>query len=217
MRNSPLNRALPALTLVALTVSGCSSSDGGKDTPAGATASQVCGGFAKDPAVGSALVAVVGEDRLLDDRSEAETTVRALRSSDGKLTLKELGSGSPFCVLKNADDGEQALRIEFREAVTIDGTRDTATFSYFSTGEMSLSSDRFAKLQFNCVMKSPTKKVIVTASLSREGNTATVTAASLPVRQVTVLNAAARKMSTALGCTNDTKLVTGVPAAYGRG
>ncbi|MFD9224419.1 hypothetical protein ACFWDI_31505 [Streptomyces sp. NPDC060064] len=189
---------------------GCSSDNGGKDAMKGKPVADVCDGFAKDAPALNALRAIVGDGDFADDRSLPDETLKALREADGELTTKELASGTPLCRLQAAKDGESALDIDFREALVVPKGRDRPTFSYFITGEDALSANRFAKILFECRMKEPAKKIIVAAELERS-NKSEASEKDLPGLQITVLNAAARKVAAELGCQNDTKLVSGVP------
>ncbi|MFD9034585.1 hypothetical protein ACFVZW_26125 [Streptomyces sp. NPDC059567] len=203
-----MSRLMVAAVAAILATTACAAD--GEGAAKGKTAADVCGGFAKDASPLAALTAIAGEGGLTDDRSKPDETLETLREADGKLTTQELATGSPFCRLRNASDGESVFDITFREALVVPGTRDRATFHYFSTGADALSSDRYAQIMFPCRMEEPAKDIIVSAELERPGESDASTA-NIPGLQVTVLNAAARSVATALGC-GDPKLVDGVPA-----
>ncbi|MFJ9829396.1 hypothetical protein ACIRSU_34210 [Streptomyces sp. NPDC101160] len=221
MRSPLSGRLRPALILglALVSLTACSSGDGagpgGHDTAAeGRSATEVCGGFAKSGPTLAALTALVGGDGLSDDRSEPEATLKALQEADGKLSPQEMASGSPFCRLRKAGDSESALDIVFREALVIPHSRDDQTFRSFATGAEAESSNRYAKILFNCRTPGPARDLIVAAELERLNETS-AGSQDTAVHQITVLNAAARAMAAKLGCQN-TELVDGVPAAVKR-
>ncbi|MFE7773185.1 hypothetical protein ACFU5O_04650 [Streptomyces sp. NPDC057445] len=215
MRTALRTLMVPALAVFLAATAGCSDDHDGEGVAKGKQAEAVCGAFAKDaPALG-ALKALVGNGGLVDDRSQRDETLKALRDADGELSTKELANGSPFCRLQTASDGEAALDIVFREAVAFPDGSDTASFAAFSTGESAQASDRYAKIAFKCRMKESAKEIGVAAELERPGETKAAQK-DLPALQVTVLNAAARTVAAGLGCQNDTKLVAGVPSAADR-
>lgn len=206
---------VPGALLALAAAAGCSSGGdgdgGGPDGAKGKAVAAVCGGFAKEGAAFDALKAIAGDGDLTDDRSQPDETLSALRDADGKLTTQEMASGSPFCRLRTAKDGEPTVNISFREALVVTPHKPGDTgFAPFTTGESAISSNRFASISFKCRMKEPAKEIIVAAELERPGKGAAETK-DLPASQITVLNAAARKVATDLGCQNDTKLVEGVP------
>lgn len=118
--------------------------------------------------------------------------------------------GIPFCWLLPAKDGGADLRIEFREAGEVPERDARLKVTYFSTGGMASSSDSLASVFFKCRMKAPAHEIVIAAQLrGPEGNKAPEK--DIRANQITVANAAARKVAADLGCQNDTKLVAGVP------
>jgi len=201
--------AVAAVAALASLVAGCS--DGG-DGPSAVTSGDICGGFTRAEAARSALTALTGGDRLTQDAYEPDATLKALREADGRLSPRELASGTLFCRLRKAGDAEPALTVDFREALVIPRSPGDDTFTAFATGAEAKSSTHFAKILFHCPRPAPAKPLIVAAELERSNKTS-LSPEDLAAHQITVLNAAARAVAERLGCEGTgTGLVEGVPS-----
>ncbi|WP_237537515.1 hypothetical protein [Streptomyces sp. SID2999] len=62
---------------------------GAGDEDAGVRADEVCGRFARTPAVASALAKLAGTDRFSENGSEPEKALATLRAADGKVEDSE--------------------------------------------------------------------------------------------------------------------------------
>ncbi|MFE5656783.1 hypothetical protein ACFQ9H_11460 [Streptomyces sp. NPDC056517] len=200
------------LVLLALSATACSS--GGDDATAkGQSASEVCGGFAGDPAVTSALDAIAGKGAsLTSDGSEPERVLTDLRKAartpqSGKERMRDI----PFCKLETAGDEKNVLGITLREALAVpkgDAVKEFATF--YSTGRRATSALLHASIYFTCRMPAPAHEIVLVAELDRaDENEADHPA--IRDEQITLTNAAARHVAAELGCAG-TELVEGVPA-----
>ncbi|MEU9014132.1 hypothetical protein AB0D12_31065 [Streptomyces sp. NPDC048479] len=206
---------LVPVVAVAVTA-GCSSDNGsgGGRKVQGDPADTVCGAFAKDAPASAALKAVAGGGNFTSDLSESDKVLDTLReASRTEQSGKARPQGIPFCWLLPAKGGEAGgLRIEFREALEVPerDARLEKSVTYFSTGEAASSSDTRALVSFKCRMKAPAHEIVITAELQGSGGNQ-APEKNIRANQVTVANAAARKVAADLGCQNDTKLVNGVP------
>ncbi|MEU2078976.1 hypothetical protein [Streptomyces sp. NPDC013489] len=200
------------LVLLALSATACSS--GGDDVAKGQPASEVCGGFAGEPAAASALEAIAGKGAsLTSDGSEPERVLTDLRQAartpqPGKKRMK----GIPFCTLEMAGDEKNVLGITFREALAVptgDSVKEFATF--YSTGRRATSSDLYASIYFTCRMPAPAHAIVLDVELERADENE-ADHPGIRDEQITLANTAARKVAAELGCAG-TELVEGVPAA----
>lgn len=159
MRITTRRILLPAAAL-AMAAAGCT--PGTDDAaPSGQSASEVCGGFAEEPGVASALEAIAGKDvRLTADRSEPDRVLSELRKAartpqSGKRRME----GIPFCTLETAGDEKNVLSITLREALAVpgsDASKDLVTA--YTTGRLATSSDLYAAIYFTCRMpRRPTR------------------------------------------------------------
>lgn len=198
-----------AAVVVLAATAGCSSDDG-KDAAKGKPATEVCGAFAKDATASAALKAIAGEGNFRSNLSEPGKVLDTLReAARTEQSGKQRTQGIPFCWLLPAKGGEVDLRIEFREAAEVPERDARLKVTYFSTGERASSSDSLASVYFKCGMKAPAHEIVIAAQLrGPEGSKATE---DIRANQITVANAAARKVAADLGCQNDTKLVSWVP------
>ncbi|MGW4853005.1 hypothetical protein ACWEPZ_17440 [Streptomyces sp. NPDC004288] len=201
---------LPAAALV-LAATGCSTGGDEAASP-GQAASEVCGGFARQPDAAAALEAIAGEGaRLTSDPSEPARVLSELRKAartpqSGKQRMK----GVPFCVLETAGDEKNVLDITFREALAVPGTggvKDIATI--YSTGRRATSSDLYASVYFTCALPAPAHTIVLDAELERADENE-ADHPGIREQQITLANAAARHVAAELGCT-DTELVDGLP------
>ncbi|UUN27152.1 hypothetical protein [Streptomyces sp. FIT100] len=211
--SATLRRIVLPAVLVAMVTAGCSSGTDGGEEDRGLPADEVCGAFAKEPQPSSALKAIAGEGNFTSDLSEPEKVIGSLR--DAARTdqgAKTRTQPIPFCWLLPAKGGEWDLQVTFREALSVPerDTRLQETVTYFTTGERASSSDSLASVFFACRMKDPAHEIFIQAQLEAPGVNE-VPEKERRAHQVTVANAAARKVASDLGCQNDTKLVSGVP------
>ncbi|MET9801334.1 hypothetical protein [Streptomyces sp. NPDC006368] len=215
MRTTVSRVMLPAVVVMAVTA-GCSSDSGGAEEDLGKPAGEVCGAFAKDPQPSAALKAIGGE-RFRDDLSDPDEVLQTLRQVAEIEQSAKMGKprmqGKDFCWLFPAKGGDDAIRIQFRESLGVPGrdARLAGKVTYFSTGERASSSDGLTSVFFKCRMKPPAHEITLQAWF--EGpDVPKAPRQKFRSLQVTVVNAAARKVAADLACQNDTKLVTGVPA-----
>lgn len=202
---------LPTAVLVMALV-GCTPGFG-STTPKGQPASEVCGGFAVDPVVATALEAIAGKGAsLTSDGSEPDRVLTDLRKAartpqSGKKRLQ----GIPFCKLETAVDEKNVLDITFREALAVptgDAVKEFATF--YSTGRQATSAILHASIYFTCRMPAPAHEIVLVTELDRADENE-ADHPGIRDEQITLANAAARHVAAALGCA-DTRLVAGVPA-----
>jgi hypothetical protein len=197
--------------VVAMVVTaGCSSDSGGGEKAEGESANEVCGAFAKDAASSAALKVIAGGGNFTSDLSEPDKVLDTLReAARTEQSGKQRIQGIPFCWLLPAEGGEASVRIEFREASEVPEQDARLKATYFSTGERAWSSDSLASVYFKCRMKAPAHEVVIAAQLQPpDGNKASQK--DIRTDQITVVNAAARKVAADLGCRNH-GLVAGVP------
>ncbi|MFD3535639.1 hypothetical protein [Streptomyces sp. NPDC058664] len=196
--------------LVAVLASACSA--GGEAGPKGQSAAEVCGGFAKDPAVSSALEAIAGKDASLTSAGSEPEKVRTdlRKAATTPQSGKKRTRGIPFCALETAGDEKNVLTITLREALAVPtgdaGKQSTTTYS---TGRLATSSDLYASIYFTCRMKPPAHEMILDVELERADENE-ADHPGIRDEQITLANAAARKVSKELGCEED-GLATGVP------
>ncbi|MFE2556841.1 hypothetical protein ACFXGT_12530 [Streptomyces sp. NPDC059352] len=202
---------LPAVVLV-MAVVGCTP---GSDsaTPKGQPASEVCGGFAADPVVATALEAIAGKGAsLTSDGSEPDRVLTDLRKAartpqSGKKRLR----GIPLCRLETAGDEKDVLSITLREALAVPTSDASKEFvTSYSTGRLATSSDLFASIYFTCRMPAPAHEIVLVTELDRADENES-DHPGIRDEQITLAHAAARHVAAALGCA-DTRLVRGVPA-----
>ncbi|ROQ32634.1 hypothetical protein EDD98_1626 [Streptomyces sp. PanSC19] len=202
---------LPAAAL-AMAAAGCT--PGSDDAaPRGQTASEVCGGFAQEPAAASALEAIAGKDvRLTADRSEPDRVLAELRkAARTPQSGKQRMEGIPFCTLEAAGDEKNVLSITLREALAVPaGEAAKASVTAYSTGRLATSSDLFASVYFTCRTPAPAHEIVLDAELERADENE-ADHAGIRDEQITLANAAARHVAAELGCTG-TGLVEGTPA-----
>ncbi|GGV12952.1 hypothetical protein GCM10010275_62500 [Streptomyces litmocidini] len=211
MRPTAHSILLPVAAL-AMATAGCTS--GSDDAaPQGQPASEVCGGFAREPDAASALEAIAGKDvRLTADRSDPERVLGELRKAartpqGGKQRME----GIPFCTLEAAGDEKNVLNITLREALAVPtGEAAKTSVTAYSTGRLATSSDLFASVYFTCRMPAPAHEIVLDAELERADENE-ADHAGIRDEQITLANAAARHVAAELGCTG-TGLVRGVPA-----
>jgi hypothetical protein len=212
MRTALRMLMVPAVVVMAVTV-GCSSNGGGGTEDQGKPPGEVCGAFAKDAPSSAALAAIAGKGNLTNRLSEPDEVLKALReAARTEQQGKERMKGIPFCWLQRAKDGKPVLHVTFREALALPSrdAADEAVATFFSTGELASSSVAFAPVYFKCRMKAPAHEILIAAELERSDENK-APEKDIRTNQMTVVNAAARKVAADLGCQNDTKLVTGQP------
>ncbi|MFF9848235.1 hypothetical protein [Streptomyces litmocidini] len=212
MRTTTVHRIVLPVAALALAATGCTK--GTDDAAAkGQAASEVCGGFAEEPRVASALEAVAGKDvRLTADRSEPDSVVSELRkAARTPQSGKERMRGIPFCTLEAAADEKNVLTVTLREALAVPtGEASKASVTAYSTGRLATSSDLFASVYFTCRMPAPAHEIVLAAELERADENE-ADHAGIRDEQITLANAAARHVAAELGCTG-TGLAKGVPA-----
>ncbi|MGW8765534.1 hypothetical protein ACWGN5_23835 [Streptomyces sp. NPDC055815] len=207
-----VHRIVLPVAVLAMAATGCT--QGTDDTAAkGQAAPEVCGGFAKEPGVASALEAIAGKGvRLTSDRSEPDRVVSELRkAARTPQSGKERMRGIPFCTLEAAEDGKNVLSITLREALAVPGgnsSKDLVTT--YATGRLATSSDLFASLYFDCRMPAPAHAIVLDAELERADENE-ADHAGVRDEQIVLVNAAARHVGAELGCA-ETRLAEGVPA-----
>ncbi|MFH9722412.1 hypothetical protein ACH4M4_05550 [Streptomyces sp. NPDC017254] len=201
-----------AVALLSVVATGCSAGGDGA-VATGRQASEVCGGFAGEPAVAAALEAVAGKgvpltseqsepDRVLDELRKAARTPQA-----GKPRMERV----PFCELEVAADEKNVLTLFFREALAVPGNDGAeGRVTAYSTGRRATSSDLHASIYFTCRMKAPAHDIVIDAELERADENE-ADHPGIRAEQITLANAAARHVADKLGCA-DTGLVDGVPA-----
>ncbi|WP_309057822.1 hypothetical protein [Streptomyces sp.] len=211
MRSS--RAAIAAAVMVTSLLTGCSGAGDGGDRTAetkGRTAAEVCGGFAGEPSVAEALAAIAGEGvPFSSDTVRPEKVITDLqKAARAPQSGKRWMDGVPFCELEQAHDGRRILDITVREALAVpahDGKVSTA----YSSGLRATSSDLFAAVYFSCQLKAPAHEIIVVAELQRPLDHP-ADHPGIRDDQVTVVNAAARRVAADLGCA-DTRLAAGAP------
>ncbi|MGW6395856.1 hypothetical protein ACWFR1_36360 [Streptomyces sp. NPDC055103] len=174
---------------------------------------EICGGFAKDPAVASALEAIAGKGAsLTSDGSEPDRVLTDLRTAARTpQSGKERMRGIPFCTLETAGDEKNVLSITLREALSVPASEaSNELVTTYTTGRLATSSDLHASVYFMCPMKAPAHEIVLNAELERADEN-DADHPGIRDEQITLANAAARHVAAALGC-GDTRLVTGVPA-----
>lgn len=193
-----LKKVAAVTAVIAVATTGCDSGDGGD---AAANSKEVCGHFARDADVATALSRISGTDRFSESRSQRKRTLADLRAADGKSDSAEELQGSPLCVLKSADGDNRILSIYFRDAATV--TEATAenkkTFTFYNTGQSAMATDRLASIYFGCRMPDSSKRVIINGTLERE-NAVDISGKEAAGQQMFVLNAAAHQVAKDLGC-----------------
>ncbi|MEU9705084.1 hypothetical protein [Streptomyces sp. NPDC047981] len=208
-----------ALALLGLSAVACSSgSDDG--SPAGATASEVCGGFAKDAPSTAVLKAVMDTDRFSSRLSEPEKAIESLRAAAREGRSSETGKpraqAVPYCWLLPAEGGgEASLRVLLspESGIPEHDPRFGDGVTYFSSGGRAYASDNSASVFFTCRMKAPAHEIVVRAGL--EAPTGGKPGGDDPrVRVITLANAAARDVAAELGC-EGSGLSSGVPPKSG--
>ncbi|MER5207691.1 hypothetical protein [Streptomyces sp. NPDC002825] len=212
MRTTTVHRIVLPVAALVLAATGCT--QGTDDASAkGQAASEVCGAFAKEPRVASALEAVAGKGvRLTSDRSEPDRVVGELRKAartpqSGKKRMR----GIPFCTLEAAEDGKNVLSITLREALAVPGSDISKGFvTVYATGRLATSSDLYAAIYFTCRMPAPAHTIVLDAELERADENE-ADGPGIRDEQIVLANAAARHLAGELGCA-DTGLVEGVPA-----
>ncbi|MFB7448613.1 hypothetical protein [Streptomyces sp. NPDC056194] len=203
---------LPVAAL-AMAATGCTTGTDDGTAAKGPTATEVCGGFAEDPGVASALEAIAGKGvRLTSDQSEPDRVVSELRkAARTPQSGKERMEGIPFCTLETAGDEKNVLSITLREALAVpgsDASKDLVTA--YATGRLATSSDLHAALYFTCRMPAPAHAIVLDAELERADENE-ADHPGIRDEQITLANAAAAHVAAELGCAG-TGLVTGVPA-----
>ncbi|MFD7444139.1 hypothetical protein [Streptomyces sp. NPDC059909] len=211
MRSTLRMLMVPAAVVVLAASAGCSS--GVDDAAKGKSAEEICGAIAKNAPASTAFKAIAGEGNLEDTLAEPDRLLKDLRAAalepqSGKTRMK----GIPFCWPRSAKDGKGVFMLTFREALALPGRSadDEKVATFFATGEQASSSDYYASVYFKCRMKAPAHEILIDAELERADENE-ASEKSIRVHQITVANAAARKVAADLGCQNDTKLVSGVP------
>ncbi|WP_306328732.1 hypothetical protein [Streptomyces venezuelae] len=203
--------AWAAVALLSVVATACSA-DGGDAVAKGQSASEVCGGFAGEPVVTSALEAIAGKGvPLTSDQSEPERVVSELRkAAQTQQSGKQRMKGIPFCALEVAADEKDVLTVTLREALAVPSREASKEFvTFYSTGRAATSSDLFASIYFDCRMKAPAHDIVLSAELERADENE-ADHPGIREEQITLANAAARKVADQLGCTG-TGLATGVP------
>ncbi|MFF3607239.1 hypothetical protein [Streptomyces sp. NPDC002463] len=203
---------LPVAAL-AMAATGCTTGTDDGTAAKGQTVTEVCGGFAEEPGVASALEAVAGKGvRLTNDRSEPDRVVSELwKTARTPQSGKEWMEGIPFCMLEAAEDGKNILTITLREALATPGRDDGKDLvTSYSTGRLATSSDRFATVYFPCRLQAPAHEIVLDAELERADENG-ADHPGIRDEQITLANAAAAHVAAELGCAG-TGLVTGVPA-----
>ncbi|MFF0060720.1 hypothetical protein ACFYRC_04060 [Streptomyces sp. NPDC005279] len=203
---------LPAVVVMAVTA-GCTSNSDGGDEAKGKPAGEVCGAFAAEAPAFAALKAIAGDGNFTSDLSEPDKVLDTLRkASRTEQSGKTRPQGIPSCWLLPAKGGELDLRIDSREALEVPDrdARLEKSVTYFSTGERASSSDSRATVYFKCRMKAPAHEITISGELQQSDENG-APEKGIRAHQVTVVNAAARKVAADLGCQNATKLVNGVP------
>ncbi|MER7624844.1 hypothetical protein [Streptomyces sp. NPDC126503] len=157
-----------------------------------------------------ALAAIAGEGvSLSSDTVRPEKVITDLRKAARTWQRgKRWMNGVPFCELEQAQDGRRILDITFREALSVP-TEDEKVHTAYSSGLRATSSDLFAAVYFSCRLKAPAHEIVIVAELQRPLDDP-ADHPGLRDDQVTLVNAAARRVAADLGCT-DTRLAAGAP------
>ncbi|MCX5226504.1 hypothetical protein ABZY16_13855 [Streptomyces sp. NPDC006553] len=210
MRSTVHKLALPAAVLVMAAVACTAGSE--SETPKGQSASEVCGGFAADPAAAAALEAIAGKGAsLTDDGSEPDRVLIDLRkAARTPQSGKQRTKGIPFCTLETAGDEKNVLHLTVREALAVpasEGSKELVTA--YSTGRLATSSDLYASLYFSCRMKPPAHEIVLDVELHRADENE-ADHPGIRDEQITLADAAAQDVAAELGCAG-TELVKGVP------
>jgi hypothetical protein len=204
-----LKRIALVTAAIVVTTTGCDSRDG---DGAAANAREVCGHFAQDADVASALSQISRTERFLEGGSQRKRTLAELRAADGKTDNAEELQGSPLCVLKSTD-GDRILSIYFRDAAAVSraSTENEKTFTFYDTGQSAMATDRLASIYFRCRMPGSERSIIMNGTLERE-NKVDISGKRAAGQQMLVLNAAARQVVNDLRC-DGAELSEGPPAA----
>ncbi|MGW3713909.1 hypothetical protein ACWDN6_27550 [Streptomyces albogriseolus] len=202
--------ALIPTIILAATLSGCSA-DNSTEEAEGEKGASVCGGFARQSDVASALEDVTGADSFTENRSKPDETLQSLRAADGEVEVDEI-LGSPYCRLQAAKGGEEVLTINFREALAVNKSdaEDEKIFTFYRSGESAYASEHTASLYFRCRMSAPAKEVLIHADLERLRKVE-VSDVRLSRANILILNAAAGKVASELGCSSP-GLTSGQPS-----
>ncbi|MFI8768492.1 hypothetical protein ACIGN6_26810 [Streptomyces sp. NPDC053792] len=202
-----------AVVAVAAVLTGCGGGGEAPAAPEGLTATEACGGFAKDAAATAALKAVLGGERYEDDLSKPDEALTGLREA-AAAPWADSYRPQPvrYCGLQAPGDASKDLKIEVnavRQAPEADARlADKAT--YFTSGVRAYSSSGLGKLYFSCRPEAPAHEIVVETSIWGPGGVEE-TDLEQRTRLITLANAAARDVSAKLGCEGD-GLATGVPA-----
>ncbi|RZU44810.1 hypothetical protein EV284_2286 [Streptomyces sp. BK022] len=181
-----------------MTVSAC----GAGDEDAGVRANEVCGRFARAPAVASALAKLAGTERFNEDLSEPAEAIAKLRAADGKYNEHEDLWEVPECLLRAPEGGYPLVTLYFREALVVLKPQPAffKDYTYYRTGASAASLHRAVSIYFHCRMTKPEKKsIIINARLERESKVK-LSGRSEVDAQMLVANTAALKMARQVGC-----------------
>ncbi|MFJ3585326.1 hypothetical protein ACIPPS_24300 [Streptomyces sp. NPDC090127] len=215
MRSAGRGLWLPVAVVLLVTTTACS---GGEDAAEGRgeVAAEVCDGFAGQPVVASALEAIAGQGVALSSSgAEPERVLRDLKAAGLKpQSGKSRTPGIPFCTLETAGDERNVLSLTFREALALPSGQAAADgVTGYATGALATSSDSYAAIYFPCRMQPPAHEIVVAAELERADENG-ADHEGLRDDQITLVNAAARKVAAQLGC-QDPRLPVSVPESGG--
>ncbi|MET9931589.1 MULTISPECIES: hypothetical protein [unclassified Streptomyces] len=208
-------KTIGAAVVAALALlTGCSGDDGdGGAAPKGLSAAEVCGGFAREAPVATALGTVVGGGRFEDDLSKPDEALAGLRDA---AAAPRAGTYRPqpvrYCGLRPAGGGTEGLAIEVTAVGKGPylGPELAPSVTSYHSGIEAFSSSGLAKLYFSCRLPAPARAIVVQTSVRGPAGVPDADPEQ-PTRLITLANAAARHVSAELGCAGD-GLVKGVPA-----
>ncbi|MFF8840643.1 hypothetical protein [Streptomyces sp. NPDC015130] len=205
-----------AAVAVAALLTGCSGGNGGDGTEetGGLTAAEACGGFAKGAPVAAALKAVLGTERYEDNLSKPDEALTALRDSAAE-EWSDSYRPQPvtYCGLRPAEGGQKDLKIEVGavgKGPYLNSKLAEKVTSYDS-GLEAFSSSGLGSVYFSCRPEAPAHEIVVETTVWGPAGVPE-TDLEQRTRLITLANATARQVATALGCA-DPGLVEGVPPA----
>ncbi|MFE7550656.1 hypothetical protein [Streptomyces gardneri] len=204
-----------AAVAVAALLTSCSGGDGGDgaEEAKGLTAAEVCGGFAKDATTAAALKAVLGSERFEDDRSNPDKALARLREDAAEPWADSYRPQAVrYCGLDPAEGGSKDLKIEVGavgKGPYLSPKLAPKVTSYDS-GLEAFTSSGLGSVYFSCRLKAPAHAIVVETTIWGPAGVPD-TDLEQRTRLITLANAAARDVSSKLGCQGD-GLATGVPA-----
>lgn len=197
---------------LATLLSGCSSGDD-EPKPERTAATEVCRGFAKEPAATAALKTVMESDRFEDDFSDPDKALEGLRDAirvgqDDPTRL----DGYTYCGLLPTGPETPRFKILVQGVAGWPGrdARLAHMATWYKSGVQAFATVVHGEVYFTCHLKPPAKGIVIETDVRAPAG---LDESNLRRRTelITLANAAARHISKELGCLDD-KLVDGVPA-----